>query len=265
MFFYLSKILWFFADPGNLLLIALCLGAVLVYRRRDWIGRRLVSLAALLAIVATVVPIGSNLMIVLENRFPIPGEPPENIDGIVVLGGVVNELVTRARGQVSIGGSIERLTEFAALSKQYPKAKLVFTGGSGKLLSQDVKEGDAVGPLLRQLGVDPDRLLIDNQSRNTFENAAMTLELAKPHPDETWLLITSAFHMPRSVGVFRKAGWNIIPYPVDFYYTGEPVFVPGFSFLGGLNALSSATHEWLGLIFYWLTGKTDSLFPGPKI
>ncbi len=263
MFFYLSKILWFFANPANLLLMALCLGAVLVYRRRDRWGRRLLALSAVMAVVVTFVPVGANMILVLENRFPVVEKPPETVDGIIVLGGVVNELVTKARGQVSIGGAVERLTEFASLSKRYPSAKLIFTGGSGKLLSQDVKEGDAVDPLLEALGVDRDRVMIDNRSRNTHENAQYSMELGDPLPGETWLLVTSAFHMPRSMGVFRKAGWDVLAYPVDFNLQGKTIYLAEFSFITGLVQLTAATHEWLGLAFYRLTGRTDALFPGP--
>ncbi|NQU58073.1 MAG: YdcF family protein, partial [Rhodospirillales bacterium] len=264
MFFYLSKIFWFFADPGNVLLIALCLGAALVFRRRDKLGRRLLALAALSSFLIAVVPIGENLLIVLENRFPVVQTLPDEVDGIIVLGGVVNEVVSKSRQQISIGGAVERLTEFAALSKKYPYAKLVFTSGSGKLLTQNIKEGDAVGPLLLALGVDMNRVQIENQSRNTYENAVMSKQLVNPAPDETWVLITSAFHMPRTVGIFRQAGWKVLPYPVDFNFQGAPVYTPTFNLLGGFGYLSRAIHEWLGLGFYWLTDKTDSLFPGPE-
>ncbi|MBT5561067.1 MAG: YdcF family protein [Rhodospirillaceae bacterium] len=263
MFFYLSKIFWFFANPGNVLLIVLCLGAALVFRRRDKLGRRLLAIAAVLSLIVAVVPIGVNLIIVLENRFPVVHQLPEKVDGIIVLGGVVDEVVTKSRGQISIGGAVERLTEFASLSKKYPNAKLVFTSGSGKLLTQDIKEGDAVGPSLEGLGVDINRVQIENQSRNTYENAVMSKQLVNPDPAETWILITSAFHMPRTVGIFRQVGWKALPYPVDFQFTNEFLFTLTFNLIGGYGLLSQAIHEWLGLIFYRLTDKTDSLFPGP--
>ncbi|HJN24940.1 MAG TPA: YdcF family protein, partial [Rhodospirillales bacterium] len=158
MFFYLSKFFWFFVSPGNVLLISLCLGAVLIYRRRDKVGRWLISFAALLSLGAAVLPIGKNLYVILENRFPVVHELPKKVDGIIVLGGVVNEVVTKFRGQISIGGAIERLTEFATLSRRYPDAKLIFTGGSGKILSQNIKETDVIAPLLTTMGIDLDRV-----------------------------------------------------------------------------------------------------------
>lgn len=264
MFFYMSKVFWFLADPGNVLLIMLCLGASLVFRRRDKLGRRLLALAAIVSFIVAVVPIGKNMSIVLENRFPVVRELPRNVDGIIVLGGVLDEVVTKARGQMSIGGAVERLVEFAALSQKYPNAKLVFTSGSGKLLTQNIKEGDMVGPLLAKLGVNMDRVQIESQSRNSFENAVMSKQLVNPGPDETWILITSAFHMPRTVGIFRQLGWPVLAYPVDFHFKGQFAYAPTFNLMGGFGQLSRATHEWLGLLFYWLTDKTDAFFPGPQ-
>lgn len=270
MFFYLSKILWFLADPGNLLLIALSLSAVLCFSGRGerlgrWprLGRGLLALTAVFALTVSVLPVGKAMLLVLEDRFPIVRALPAKIDGVIVLGGVVNEVVTRSRGQISIGSGIGRLMGLAAIAKEYPQAKLVFTGGSGKLLSQEIKEADVVGPLLESLGIRPGRVIFENRSRNTFENAIFSRELVKPDPDETWILITSAFHMPRAVGSFREAGWRVTAYPVDFRYSAGESLGLEFSLGGGFGNLSAGLHEWLGLVFYRLTGKTDVFFPGP--
>jgi len=263
MFFYLSKILWFFADPGNLLLIALCLGALLMASPWQRIGRNLVYAAAVFALLVAVLPVGQAMFIALENRFPVAQEPPSRVDGIVVLGGVVEQVVSVKRGQLAIGGAAERITELATLVRLYPNSKIVFTGGSGNLLFPDIKEADVIQPLLDVLGLPPGRVAMENRSRNTHENALFTKELAEPKQGETWMLVTSAFHMPRAVGSFRKAGWQIVPYPVDFRTRGDEHFAPHFNLLGGLSSLSGALHEWLGLTFYYLSGKTDALFPGP--
>ena len=263
MFFYLSKILWFLVNPGNILLILLVVGVALLWTRRYKTGRMLLLVCALITLIVSTVPFGTIMMLPLENRFSINRNLPERVDGIITLGGIVNEVVTRARGQMSIGGGVERLTELATLSKQYPNAKLVFSGGSGKLLSQNIKEADAIKPLLIVLGIDPERMIYENNSRNTYENAVLTKKLVMPKLGENWILITSAFHMPRAVATFRKAGWNIIPYPVDYSFVPNQAFTPLFSLSGGLVSLDSALHEWLGLTFYWLTGKSDQLFPAP--
>lgn len=264
MFFFISKVLWFFIDPSNLLLIAICLGTVFIYVRRDKLGRRILCFTAVMSVIVATLPIGHKLIVILENRFPTVETLPTKVDGIIVLGGVVNEVLTKARGQISIGGAVERLISFAALSKKYPNAKLVFTSGSGKFLSQNIKEGDMVGSLLLELGVDKKRLIIEKNSRNTFENAVLSKLLVQPLGRETWILITSAFHMPRSVGVFRKVGWDVIPFPVDYYLEDDSGLKLSFNLVGGISFLSRAIHEWLGLLVYWLTGKSVAFFPGPE-
>ncbi len=263
MFFALSKILWWFAAPANLLFLLLAAGVLLLWTRWRRLGRGMATLAVLLIATVTVLPVGSWATRQLEDRFPAVTTLPARVDGIVVLGGAVNPWLTVERGQVALSDNGDRLTEFAGLTRRYPEARLVFTGGTGSLTRQDLKEADMLAPLWRQIGLDEGRILYENQSRNTHENAVLTLPLAKPQPGETWLLVTSAFHMPRAVGCFREAGWTILPYPVDYKTGSSFAFDLSLNPAGRLASLDAAVHEWLGLIFYRLTGKTDSLFPGP--
>lgn len=263
MFFSLSKVLWWFAAPANALLFLFVLGVLLLWTPWRRMGRTLATLAALLAVAIATLPIGTWMVHRLENRFPSASTLPPHVDGIIVLGGIVNQFMTVARGQISVGDGAERLTEFAELARRYPEARLIFSGGSGSLLRQDVKEADVLPPFWTQIGLDAHRVEYENQSRNTHENAVRAFELARPQPGEVWVLITSAFHMPRAVGCFRSAGWTVIPYPVD-YQTG-PAFHFGFSLnlVGHLARLDLAIHEWTGLFFYWMTDRIDSPFPGP--
>ena len=263
MFFTLSKVLWILADPGNLLLIVLMLGMLSLWTPWRRMGRRLVALTTLVLLGLAVFPVGANIIQSLENRFPPPAELPEQVGGIVVLGGMIDQIVSKKRGQPSINGAAERLTEFAVLARRYPDAKLVFSGGSGKLMSQDLKEADAVKPFLEALGMDMNRIIFEDESRNTHENAVLSKQLAQPGENEPWILITSAFHMPRSVGCFREAGWTVIPYPVDYNTTGTEEIDPSFNLISGLSGASFAIKEWLGLMFYYLTGRTNTLYPAP--
>ncbi|MEX2451134.1 MAG: YdcF family protein [Rhodospirillales bacterium] len=263
MFFTLSKVLWVVAEPGNLLVILLSLGVVCLAFRWRRLGRLLIGTAILAALVIATAPIGQNLLLTLEDRFPQPRPLPAKIDGIIALGGFTDQFVTKARGQVSFSGAVERLIELAALSRRYPEAKLVISGGSGDLYRQDVKEAEVLGPALEAMGVDRARVVLESNSRNTWENATMTRDLLQPKPGENWILITSAFHMPRSVGCFRKAGWTVIPYPVDYNLEGTRSVRWGFNFTGGLNSLSLGLHEWIGLITYRLWRRTDAMFPAP--
>ena len=158
----------------------------------------------------------------LEDRFPRPDPPPARVDGIVVLGGAVEQDLTEARGIPALNGAAERMTEPVALMRRYPDARLVFTGGQGALLHGGLTEADVARQLWTGMGVPPERMVFETASRNTHENAVLARALAKPRPGETWLLITSASHMPRSVGVFRQAGWTVVPWPVN-YRTGRGI------------------------------------------
>ena len=264
MFFVLSKILWALVNPGNLLLLLLVLGAVLLWTRWRRFGRWLVGFSTVAFLLLAVVPLGNWAFGVLENRFPPLVQLPERVDGIIVAGGIVNPVTSKDRGQLSINGAVERVYEMAVLSRRYPKARIVFSGGSGSLLYPDLKEAHAVVPLFRQLGVDTKRVIFEDQSRNTAENAVNTYRVIQPKGGETWLLVTSAFHMPRTVGSFRKAGWDVTPYPVDYNTRLTKALPVQFNFSGGVGSLGGAVHEFLGLFFYWLDGKTDELFPGPE-
>lgn len=263
MFFAISKIFWFLVSPANLLLVCLLVGSLLLWTGWRRYGRGLLTIAALGALMAATLPIGEWMLVKLENRFPVVRSLPERIDGIIVLGGVVDQFVTRDRGQVALSGGVERITEAAAIARNHPEAKFVFSGGSGNLLRPDLPEAGAVGPFLDLLGIDPQRIIIEDKSRNTSENAYFTRALLDPKPGETWILVTSAMHMPRAVGCFRQAGWTVIPYPVDYGFTENEPFQWSFNLGKGLAALNGGIHEWLGLAFYRLTQKSDALFPGP--
>ena len=263
MFFYASKIAWFLAKPGNLLLIVLVLGVALLWTRWRRAGRWVCAGAVALSVAISALPLGQWLRVTLENRFPQVTTTPARVDGIVVLGGVVNQFITKARGQAALGGGIERLVAFAELAGRYPDAKLVFSGGSGNPFRQDLKESQFVGPVLERLGLAAGRVIYEERSRNTSENAEFSRAIARPQPGQIWLLVTSAFHMPRAVGTFRRAGWNVVPYPVDYSTDGEYSAAPPGGFSTGLVSLERALHEWVGLAIYRLAGKTDALFPAP--
>ena len=263
MFFTLSKIFWIIANPGNLLVILLGLGAISLMFRWRRLGRWLIGIAVVASLFITVVPVGKHLLYRLENQFPPARTLPANVDGVIVLGGFSNQFITKARGQVALGGAVERLFELAVLARRYPEAKLVITGGSGHLFRQDIKEAQSLGPAFKALGLERGRIVLESDSRNTFENALFTYRLVKPKTGQNWILVTSAFHMPRAVGSFRKTGWNVIPYPVDYNIEGTKDLEIGFNFISGISALSQGMHEWIGLITYRILGRTNTLFPAP--
>ncbi|MGQ0665105.1 MAG: YdcF family protein [Pseudomonadota bacterium] len=262
--FELSKLLGPLVDPRTLVFLALVLGTALLWTRWSRAGRGLVSAAVALAVLFGAVPIGPWLLARLEDRFPAPAASPGGVDGIVALGGDVAAALAVSRGGTSFGaGGAGRLIAFAELARRHPQARLIFSGGAASLLRPDVKEASAAAVVLPLLGLDPARVIFEDRSRNTHENAVMTLALADPKPGETWLLVTSAFHMPRAIGAFRRAGWTIQPWPAD--YLTEPQLRAAWTltFDGGFALAAIAVREWAGLVFYRALGRTDALFPGP--
>lgn len=262
--FVLSKIFLFLLSPGLWLLALLLVGTALLWTGWRRAGRAILSGTCVFIAIPSIFPIGNLMIAALEDRFPVVKDLPGPVDGIVVLGGTVQQLVTRYRGQPSLTDGAERLTEFAALAKRFPGARLLFTGGSGLLQHQDIKETDTARQLFAQLGLDTSRIAFEGESRNTYENAVFSFRSIRPQPDQKWVLVTSAMHMPRAIGVFRKAGWRIAPYPVDFHTYGPEQRGLGFNMLAGLGAFSLALREWAGLVVYRLLGRTDAIFPAPQ-
>jgi uncharacterized SAM-binding protein YcdF (DUF218 family) len=265
LFFVLSKTLGFLLLPTNLLIGVGFVGAILMFTRFASLGRKLVIAAVLLLIICGLSPLGNLLLYPLEQRFPPweagSGAPP---DGIIVLGASIEADLSAAHGTPVVRSSPDRLIAAAALAHRYPKARVVFSGGSAKLISNDAREADFAGTIFESLGIDKSRLIMERASRNTQENAEFSKALLAPKQGERWLLVTSAFHMPRSVGLFRKAGFAVEPYPVD-WRVGKRADVLSFTnaALDGLGRTEMAVREWMGLIAYRATGKIDDLLPGP--
>jgi uncharacterized SAM-binding protein YcdF (DUF218 family) len=207
-------------------------------------------------------PIGGLLMHALESRFP-PWDPARGApDGIVVLGGAIDPNLSRIYGTPQVIASAERITVIAKLARDYPNARIVYSGGNGNLSGGD-PETQYVMPMLESFGVPPQRVILEGRSRNTYENAVYSKELVKPKPGERWLLVTSGWHMPRAVGCFRRAGFPVEAYPVDWRTQSDLELSISRRFGASLNGLDAAMHEWFGLFAYWLTGRTSSLLPGP--
>jgi len=262
--FVLSKVFWIVATPGNLFLVLVLVGtAMLWFRRGSRWGRRVVTAAALSGLVVAVLPLGGWVLAPLEYRFPKVQIPPAKVDGVILLGGFASPHLSAVHGQPALNESAERLTTFVELASANPGARLIFSGGSASIFDTPHREATAVEAVLRQIGFDTGRVIFENEARNTYENAIRSLPLADIRADAQWVLITSAFHMPRAVGVFRKAGWSVLPYPVDFRTDGRGGFGLAFDFSGGLRGLGFGLKEWIGLVAYRALGRTSALFPAP--
>lgn len=265
MTFLLSKFVGGLLAPGTLLLIALALAFVL-HRRRPFLSRSLLGLALLFVAALSLMPIGRWLILPLETRFPPPSQlHPAYVDGIIVLGGAINAEDAWLTGQPALNDAADRITAFVALSRQYPDARLVWTGGSASVWGGEARYSEAVAAerLLTSLGVAPGRMTYERESRNTWENAVLSKRLVNPQPGQTWLLVTSAWHMPRSVGIFRRVGWTVLPWPVD-YLGNDPGAWGKFEAYREFYTVHFALKEWIGLVSYRLLGRTDQLLPGAR-
>ena len=264
MFFVLSKTLGVLVLPTNFLIVLALVGALLTATRFARAGRRMMIAAIVLLAVAAFSPLGNLLLYPLESRFPQADTAQGAPDGIVVLGGPIDADLSVAHGMPVITSSPDRIVAAAALAHKYPNARIVFSGGSSSLISNEQREADYAAALFESLGIDKTRLIMDRDSRNTYENAVFSKKLAAPKAGERWLLVTSAFHMPRAIGLFRKVGFAVEPYPVD-WRVGRGADVLAFTqfSLDGLLRTDVGVREWLGLIVYWLAGRTSALFPGP--
>jgi uncharacterized SAM-binding protein YcdF (DUF218 family) len=261
MFFVASKALWFFAAPSALLILGALVGAAFSAR----LGARGAALGCLAALlVIGLAPVGALAIAPLENRFPaLPSDLPPPY-GVVVLGGAIDDDVSRARGQTTLAEGAQRLTEAAILARRYPSARIVYTGGSGSLLARPSTEAEDARRLLVAMGVDPQRITLETRSRNTDENARFTAALVHPESGQTWLVVTSAYHMPRAMGLFRKAGFAAVADPLDYRTEGgRGDWRVNVALPRGLALFDLAAHEWVGLLAYRLSGRIDAWFPGP--
>ncbi len=265
MFFNLSKILGFFALPSNIFISIGLVGLVLLFTRFRRLASWLVVTSLVLIAVAGLSPLGNVLILPLEQRFP-PWDPTRGPpDGIVVIGGAITTDVSAARGVVALNEAAERITATVELARRYPNARIIFSGGNNSLFSDGPSEAAIAVREFEALGIPHDRITAEEQSRNTIENAVFSRLIAQPKPGQRWLLVTSAYHMPRAIAAFRAAGFSIEAYPVDWRTRGPIDAVQPFGALSlGLSRTDTAVREWIGLIAYRLAGTTTELLPGPR-
>jgi uncharacterized SAM-binding protein YcdF (DUF218 family) len=264
MSFYLSKILWFLLQPSSLLMLGVCVGIWLVRWGRIEAGLRWLtgSMAAMALIGLTA---ASDLMTnPLEARFPRPDLGRARIDGIIILGGA-EDTNPGIRELMSLNEAAERITEGVALARRFPQAKLVWSGGSGSMIAERISAAERAMALFEAFGIERSRIVLEDASRTTDENARLTRDVVKPGKGQRWLLVTSAWHMPRAMGCFRQAGFEVLPWPVDYR---TPVTIEWTRVFGsipdGLRRFDTMTKEYIGLAAYRLMGRTDALYPGPN-
>ena len=263
MAFALSKLLWDVVSPGSLLTLILIGGLALGFATRPALakaGRVLCFLAAFCFGTITLLPVGNWAISPLENRFAFV--PPDHVDGIIIIGGDEQKEITATRGTPTALDSVRRYVTFAAMARRYPDAKLVFSGGSPfPYPFGGMKDSDIARSIMTDIGVPMDRMTTEKESRNTYENATFSATLVHPDLSQKWLLVTSAWHMPRAIGCFRKAGWNVSAAPAGYFTTGTYPVYASFRFAEQMELLTMAAHEYIGLAAYWAMGRTSTLWP----
>jgi uncharacterized SAM-binding protein YcdF (DUF218 family) len=263
MFFLLSKSVSFLLLPSNILIGLAIVGVVLLTTGKKRAGTGLLLASIILLAIAGWWPTGNLLVHALENRFPRWSSNRGVPDGIVVLGGAIGSRLSREFGEPVIGGDGNRIAALGKLARAYPDARIVYSGGDASLLGNQSPEAEFVYQVLDSLGVPRGRVLLEPRSRNTAENAAFTKALANPRVGERWLLVTSAQHMPRAVGSFRQVGFPVEAYPVGWRTGLHAELGAPLAFGDALARFDSVAREWIGLLFYWATGKTSALLPAP--
>ena len=264
MFYTLAKLFWLLANPLNLALILLCLSVLLLWSRWRRLGLWSVSLVAASLLALAILPIGEWLLSPLNNQFASFKSSDRKIDGIILLsGGAVALETSRLMGHPVPGKVADRLVEFMRLAKAYPNAKLLICGGN-------VESGDGAGEkrqpealliakYLINRGLLATRMLVEDRSLDTFENAALGYHLARPRADQRWLLVTSAWHMPRALASFQAQDWPVIAAPSGV--GGKMAFRLRLNLKAGLKSLDIAIHEYIGLLAYRLNGRIATIWP----
>jgi len=265
MFYILSKVFWTFAQPLNAAILLVLLSLIAAIMRWRRLGVALGLGAFLILFLSAWTTLGALMLHPLEDRFSRPGPAPAAVAGIIVLGGGFEGGVNRVRGGYELNASGDRFVETAILARRYPSARVVVTGGSGSLMLEGEADADTAPRLLEALGVARERMVLEDRSRNTAENASFTRALVEPVQGETWLLVTSAFHMPRAVALFRKAGFAVTAWPADYRTSGaERLGLAEDNIHDSLQNTTLAIREWIGLAAYRLTGRIDEILPSPR-
>lgn len=255
---YIRSIVDFLLVPSNIFFLLSALALIFILLNRIRLGRNLLASSVIGFFLFGYSSLAELLIIPLDTRFPPlnldSAAPP---DGIIVPGGMINDYAVEKRGALAefSGDGAEAVPTVAILAKRYPEARIITSG---------VNEADGAKRLLMRFGIDPARIRSDPSAGTTRQNIHNILGLVGRNQEETWWLVASSHRMPRLMGTFRKAGFDPVPYPVDFRWL--PPFRPDwfYGFRKGLALTDAATHEWIGLLFYRLTGRTDELFPGPR-
>ncbi len=260
MSFYLSKILWLVINPFNLFVFLNIVLVFLYFVKYKKVSKFIFLFNFLFLFLISVFPIGKFLIYKIEKEYHSNTMVPDNLDGILILGGSTNPLLYKDYNQIVLNDSAERLIESIKIINKFKETKVIFSGGSGILGRPDLEHAEAAKYFYKEMKINTKKIIFENKSRNTYENILFSKDIANPKKNENWLLITSASHMKRATLVAYKLDWHLIPYAVDFRFEKKFIFRPRLEFLKNINHFQNGIHEWIGLIYYYLMDRTDRIF-----
>ncbi len=265
LFFVVSKLVQFSIEPLNWVILFVLLSLFFLGLRKPHLCRRFLLLALVDLVLVGWLPTSEVFLRVLEDavpKTPLTEVSEGNVGGIIILGGAIEGgAIALDRGEISIYSSAERVTKAFELIRKYPDLPFIFSGFSGRLSPKGISEADAFKQLIAEQGL-PDRFAhYENQSRNTYENVLYIKPIIGEFGEKSadgvlkpWLLITSASHLYRSIKIFQKQGIEVIPVPVD-YQTASKLNWGSFNLEDGVQNWNKLTHETVGILAYWMTGK----------
>lgn len=263
----ISRSVWVLIQPGNFLFFMLLIGLVWnkyshkksAYKK---IGRRLIVISITAMSLIGFTNISNWILWPIEGRMDIYRNQTDQgpYSGIIVLGGSEQMAQSTAANQATFNQQSERLTEAAALARKFPNLPIIHSGGT-RPDPDGFSENDVARLFFTQASIDLSRVRFDTKSYNTHSNALESKALIADGEAGKWFLVTSAFHMPRSVGTFRQADINIQPYPVDYKTSLNYDGLLSFNFSENFQRFDLAIHEYVGLLAYYITGRSNTLFP----
>jgi uncharacterized SAM-binding protein YcdF (DUF218 family) len=256
-----NDFLWSLSQPSNIVFGLLLLGFVLLLFRVNAFGRRIVGLALFLAVLPALLPMKELIGRRLESAYTSPNPLPEQVDGILVLGGTVDWQVSQSREQMSLNQGGERMMVVSSLAEHYPNARLVFTGLYREVVPNEFATSTISNGFLSGGEFQNRSMIFIGKARSTYEEALLSIQTLQPRVGERWILVTSAYHMPRAMATFQAQGWLMIPYPVDFRTTGKLALRPSMNVLGKLIELDDFSREWGALFIYKRLGRIEKMFP----
>lgn len=244
--FAIKKIVSLFLSPLLIILVLLISGLVLLWRKKNRAGRTLITAGTGLLILLSCTPISTWLIANLERQHPsirLKGSEP-SIPWIVVLsGGVANDPDRTAIEKLS-RVTLARLAEGVRIQRQIPESKLLLSGGSGL---QAIAAASEMATAAQYMGVPGSRIVLESGSRDTREQALLIKKIVGQDP---FILVTSALHMVRALGMFRKIGLDPIPAPTDFVVRkGIPWHLYLAPSVGGIGRAEMAVHEYAGILW----------------